>query len=356
MKMLLVSNMFPSEKHPYYGTFVAEIYKGLRRYMSVDLAVIRKSSSLFKLFTYTRFIISVVIKVAKCSDCLIYVHYGTHSLLPFLFLPSSLYKNRLVINFHGSDLMPETKQGHFLSQMVRAVRSNAMAYVVPSYYFQRVLITSKFYNGSSVIISASGGVALGSDSLESEMKAAHNESINVGYLGRLEPSKGIHKFLEFCERSQLSVSSKVSFEIAGTGAEESLVKRFCRERHNVIYQGPLRKDKVGDFLSGLDFMLFLSTRDSESLGLVVPEAMSKGVVVIALKNGAMSEIISNGKNGYLIESYDVKVIDEIIASHLELDDEDLERFNYNIHSTSLQYSSDNVIKNLVKDLRDLIVK
>ena len=69
-------------------------------------------------------------------------------------------------------------------------------------------------------------------------------------------------------------------------------------------------DHVHDYISSYDLLVLPSRADGRPL--VVLEALALGVPVIASKVGALPELISDGENGFLVESLDVRAFVEFI--------------------------------------------
>ncbi len=65
------------------------------------------------------------------------------------------------------------------------------------------------------------------------------------------------------------------------------------------------------------FDAFLFTSVGEGFGIVLVEAMAMGIPVFAINDGAVSEIISHGENGILLNSVDPKIIAQQIFEALE---------------------------------------
>jgi len=63
------------------------------------------------------------------------------------------------------------------------------------------------------------------------------------------------------------------------------------------------QEDIGPFLEAADFFIHPSTRP-EGLGLVILEAMARGVPVIATRHGGALEIIKDGENGFLVPPND----------------------------------------------------
>lgn len=118
--------------------------------------------------------------------------------------------------------------------------------------------------------------------------------ITFGYLGRLEPEKGVADVLEAFTR----LPPHCHLVVAGNGAapyEQALRARFASER--IRFLGWVGADSVYPLL---DFVVVPSLWN-EPFGRVVIEAFSFGVPVIAASRGGLSELVAHGRTGYLYE-------------------------------------------------------
>jgi glycosyltransferase involved in cell wall biosynthesis len=71
---------------------------------------------------------------------------------------------------------------------------------------------------------------------------------------------------------------------------------------NTNFVGYLRGDDLAAAFASSDAFLFPSR--TETLGLVLLEAMAAGCPVVAANSGGIPDIVSNGVNGYLFEPND----------------------------------------------------
>jgi teichuronic acid biosynthesis glycosyltransferase TuaC len=98
MRVLVVTNMYPSEECVYDGIFVKEQVEQLRRdHIEVDVLQIKKTGESF--IKYLFGIIKVKDAVNKGLYDIIHFHYGLTG-----FSSLGIYKTPIVITFHGSDL------------------------------------------------------------------------------------------------------------------------------------------------------------------------------------------------------------------------------------------------------------
>ena len=107
MKILLISNMYPSAKDKTYGTFVKMFKEGIERNTNdilFDCCFIRGRSNNFmvKVYKYFVFYSVIVYKVLFTKYDFIYNHQITHS-APVLRICRYLRKFKLVLNVLSDD-------------------------------------------------------------------------------------------------------------------------------------------------------------------------------------------------------------------------------------------------------------
>ena len=123
-----------------------------------------------------------------------------------------------------------------------------------------------------------------------------NDKINLIYVGRLSPEKGLLPFLE-CFAS-FRLKDKFYLTILGDGIERTLIENFITE-HNLGNQIKLHgfvRDPSTYFIAP-DVLIMPSLR--EGLPMTLIEALASGLPVIANNVGAISSLVVHQKNGYL---------------------------------------------------------
>ncbi len=116
------------------------------------------------------------------------------------------------------------------------------------------------------------------------------------FVGRLSSEKGLGVLIEATKtiRGDSSGRSYRGLKVVGSGPMESEVKQHFEDR----YLGIKSSAEVLDLLRTSLFLVVPSTC-SESFGLVVIEAFSCGVAVIASNHGALAELVEDGITGLL---------------------------------------------------------
>lgn len=118
-----------------------------------------------------------------------------------------------------------------------------------------------------------------------------------GYLGRIEPEKGVELLLEAFQ----SLPDDYQIKIAGTGKEEYV--QYLREKYpsdRIQFLGWVAAEEV---YRTVNFVVVPSMWN-EPFGRTVIEAYSYGVPVIASSRGGLKELVVEGETGQLFDPND----------------------------------------------------
>jgi len=133
--------------------------------------------------------------------------------------------------------------------------------------------------------------------------------VRFGFLGRWDPSKGVHVLVEAFRRlpSDLPVTLDISAIAGGRAGERyrEQIRRSGSRDPRVRVLPPLPHREVDTFLSGLD-VVAVPSQWFETGPLVVLEALAAGTPVIGSDLGGIKELIEHGKDGLLVPYGDVK--------------------------------------------------
>ena len=138
------------------------------------------------------------------------------------------------------------------------------------------------------------------------------------HVGRLAAEKGVDVIVRAFQRAcQLLPAGAARLIIAGTGPEEPALRRLAGS--NVIFPGVLDRRRVLPRLyASADAFLFSSL--TETLGLVVLEAMSSGIPVIATPAGGVADHLRHDINGIAVAPHSVEeMADAIVMLTLNAD-------------------------------------
>lgn len=140
----------------------------------------------------------------------------------------------------------------------------------------------------------------------------------VGFLGRLEPRKGVVELVRAIPRI-LKRAPHLQFRFLGpswpyrNSDMESWIRRYCRGcLDRITFVGPVSRDRLAIELAACDVMVFPSRW--ESFGLVCPESMAAARAVIGSSSGGMAEVIEHGVSGLLVPPYSPAAIASAVLS------------------------------------------
>lgn len=117
------------------------------------------------------------------------------------------------------------------------------------------------------------------------------------YVGRLAREKRVALLLEACAL----LPPDVWLLLVGDGPEGDALKAFARRlgvAGRVVFAGSQEHPTVVEALCAADVFVFPS--ETETLGLAVIEAMAAGRPVVAVRGGAMEDVVCDGETGRLV--------------------------------------------------------
>lgn len=128
-------------------------------------------------------------------------------------------------------------------------------------------------------------------------------SVRFGYVGRIEPGKGLHLLLEAARL--LPDGAECEVHIFGATRnrwdEDYFQKALAayRGKSKVIHHGFVAPDKLAEAFESFDVLVVPSILP-ESFGLVVLEAFSAGRPVIVADSGALPELVRGETDGLIV--------------------------------------------------------
>jgi len=164
-------------------------------------------------------------------------------------------------------------------------------------------------------------------------------------LGRICPEKGIHLALDAAERAGVPVvlAGKV-FEYP---EHREYFDRVIRPRlsRSIRFVGAVGKNRKSQLLVGARCVLLASQAD-ETSSLVAMEALASGTPVIAWRKGALAEILTDGKTGWLVSS--LEEMTEAIGQTTEISSAECR------HEAELRFSSEKMVSDYLSLYRSLV--
>ena len=348
IKYLLISNMYPKNKNDFFGVFIQNIEEGLiQNGVSVDKIVImgRGNTAYEKIVKYIKFYFSILMTDFDNYD-FVQVSYPSHSYLPVIF--KRFDKAKLIVRFHGTDLLPTKLIGKLLSFINRRSIRRSDIVVVPSTYFYNEV--RKIENPNDHFIYPSGGVDTGR--FYPKHKST-DRKFTIGYVGRIDEGKGIDILLD--------AVSLLDFDfdliVVGSGTLEKELKKkanrtACRGRINFV--GKVPNADLVHYYNTFDVFVFPTYRLAESFGNVAIEAMACKVPVIGSKIPALVEYIFDQVNGYTFTPRDYHDLAGKIERFYFMPTGERSEMAEEAYKVALKYEKYEVTQRFIQKLQSMI--
>lgn len=142
----------------------------------------------------------------------------------------------------------------------------------------------------------------------------------LGILARLEPVKG-HSYLFEAARALRDEGQNLKVLVAGTGSEETLLKKQCREmglEDTVIFTGFV--ENVSEILGLMDLQINASW-GTEATSLALLEGMSMGIPAVVSDYGGNPGVITDGVNGLIFPAKNSGALKHAVARLMDSSEE-----------------------------------
>jgi len=311
MRVLVLSNMYPSDEKPYAGVFVKNQVEILREDLELADGLVleamprRFTGALGTALKYLGFAVRCVPHAFRRYDVL-HVHYfvplGLLGAAYKLLHPSS----SLLVTFHGGDVNPM----HFRGLAGRVWRA----------------VSRSVDHGIAVGPGVAGSVAKHLDVKHVEIRPAGVDSrkfypqenpqadkeYDLVFVGSFSHRKGIDLLVTALQDEKFR-STRMAF--VGTGPMRDRIESLDGHMHIRIFDG-LDQDELRKIYWASKFLVLTSR--SEPFGLVVSEAMYCGVpVIVSDEPGPLSQV-KRGINGFVFESESVRELQDALCQALAM--------------------------------------
>jgi len=138
--------------------------------------------------------------------------------------------------------------------------------------------------------------------------------VDILFLGRLLPVKGIDTIIHSIKYIKNRYSKKVTVYIAGIGPEESELKNLVKKlglSKQITFLGYVEDSSLPSLYSSARISV-LPSKDKEGILTTVLEAASCAMPIISSNIGGIPEFVKHGSNGILVAPSDVSGLGDAI--------------------------------------------
>ena len=138
------------------------------------------------------------------------------------------------------------------------------------------------------------------------------------------------------------------FDVVGSGLEHDNLQRLINQLHvqdKVILLGKKGRDDAQDIIAASDCFIMVSSH--EAFGLVYIEAMAKGCITIATRGQGVDGVIVDGENGFLCEAENPNSIVGVLKRIEAMSQFDLQTMSQKAQKTAALMTNENVAKSYI---------
>lgn len=329
-KVLILSNMYPSEQKPYSGIFVKNQFDAMneRTDVSTELYALKRTftGKMGSIWKYLKFYFRFLPLLFRKFD-VIHVHFfGYHFLLAYvykIFRPGT----KVIVTVHGSDTVNFSKKGF----RWLAKRINTIVAVGEE---QAVRILKFFPKGEVKVICA--GV-----SAKTFYKVPSEKEYDFLFVGSFYQIKGVDILIEAIKELK---EKNARFCFVGSGKyqlEIQHLKSFC----TLEIKENLDQEALRTVINKSKFLVLPSRGDA--FGLVVTESMFCGTPAIVSNIASMKQQINDNYNGFVLEENTVSELSDTLKRSLNLEKDEYARIAANALASNKQFGLSNVVNQLV---------
>ena len=238
------------------------------------------------------------------------------------------HHRKMVVHVHGGLFLTAPKIPFYLEHIMRWVFGQELPFIVLS-DMERGILVERF--GAKEVYSLPNCVdlkdaeayakeneeaSLSEDNLrDTNMASTHHQALRqplrIGYLGRIEPNKGMTELLIACQRLK---KKGLPFQLVIAGKEQTegeYLPQFDQWLGDSFeYVGLVSGQTKCDFLRSLD--AFVLPTYFEGLPMSLLESMSYGKAPIVTPVGSIPQVVKDGENGIFVKDHDVDSIVDAI--------------------------------------------
>ena len=180
------------------------------------------------------------------------------------------------------------------------------------------LVAARYPKISSKIIVVNPGVSQANRSDQENLthflreKYQLDDKVVLLSLGRLVSRKGVDYTIKALAGLSLTERTGLAYVVVGAGPEEGNLRRLAEESGvAVIFTGSVSEAEKWSWLNLCDILVMPSREingDFEGFGIVYLEANLSGKPVIAGRSGGVSDAVSDGVSGLLVDPEDLEAI------------------------------------------------
>lgn len=324
-KVLIISNMYPSEAHLSYGIFVKNQVnqlkqQGIESVLAVNANPATGKVNVLKKYASWALRVFATFRQQKHEISMTHSHYVFPSGM-FSYWLKKRYGVPYVVTAHGGDINKMAKKSLRIKNYTAKILQHA-DHVIAVGEELAADIQRDFHVPSERLSVMSMGVDRNvfyqplskKEAAQAVQMAA--ERTNFLFVGNIIQEKGVEELIKaFLQIDAAKPNKAALYLIGSTKAYEfsNRMKELAKSSNNIHFIEPMPQQQLAKYFQGAD--VFVLPSYIEGLGLVALEAMSCGTPVIASDVGGLHYMLQDGA-GVLVPPKSVEALHEAMLQVL----------------------------------------
>ena len=295
--------------------------------MTHDVSVIEKLKAnkvyylVLPFFTIFGIIYSVKFALKNNFD-IIHVHWP-FPLSIFGIAMKSIRNRPMIYTFYGADILLARRNGIY-RMLLKLVLRKADKVTVISSYTKKILNEISPDTEVTVIPFGSSISSVLDSDISSDRFIIRKKIKEILFVGRLVERKGVIYLIKAFRNILERYKEPIRLVIVGDGPERNNLEQESYTlgiEQNVKFTGFISDNILSDYYNSADIFVLPAIIDShgdtEGLGVVLIEAMLRGIPVVASNVGGIVDIVKNNRTGILVNEKDIDQLANAIIELLE---------------------------------------
>jgi len=222
----------------------------------------------------------------------------------FFITIGTIFNSKIYIHHHSFAYL---NRKYLLTSLIISISKNSATHIVLCDTMGKKLIN---YNNTINVKILSNAVFLKSSDIS--VYKSPNKYPTIGFLSNISFDKGIEEYFEVIrnlKKAECTVTGLIAGSIIDIKTKKYLDSNL-KEFKKINYLGKIEAQEKEDFLNKIDILLMPTKYKNEAEPLVIHEAMSHNVAVIACDRGCISNIIP--KNTGIVIKKDKQYVSDAV--------------------------------------------
>lgn len=312
-KIVVLSNMYPTENHPTFGIFVKNQVKQLKdaganiEVIAIDEPGKGKFLTLKKYFSW--FMKSMIYLLKnKRNISLTHAHYAFPTGVLSL-MGKKLFNIPYVVTVHGGDIDKMAEKNKRIKQMTARILVNAERVIAVGERLRNDIVNNFNVPEARVEVLSMGVDTTvfknyGRAEARQSLGLKNDEKILL-FVGNVIQEKGVYELIEAYSQVKKTQPTSALY-VLGSERDEVFTRKLsnlveAEQLTDVYFKQPVAQKELAKWMSAADLLALPSYH--EGFGLVALEAMATGTPVVGSDVGGLSYLLADGA-GVLVEPKD----------------------------------------------------